>query len=138
MLKTYSILKFITILYLLFITNGCKKDSPTSIPNLPIPPSTAGHWVGTTDSILTLSLELSQKQYNISGFGTMTSHTSGWVAGGTISGKSSYPNFSITFYIPQYQPVVITGRFLTPTTISALLNKSGFTDFPITFLKQKK
>ena len=114
---------------------GCDKGDPTSEPFLPHPPSAVGSWSGTAPGVLSISMTLQQKRDVVTGVATITNLNNGLSDEGTISGTETYPDFGVTFALNGYVPIVITGRYSSSDEIDAVLNQSGFSDFPITFVR---
>jgi hypothetical protein len=116
---------------------GCsEKGDPISSPPLPIPPELKGRWSGIATGQLSMTFSLSQTRRAISGSAVITSLVSGQSSSGTISGTNNFPTFYMSLTIPGFIPIVITGHFTSATAVSAQLNDSGFSNFPITIIKQ--
>jgi hypothetical protein len=119
--------------------SGCSKDNPVSVPDLPLPPTANGTWFASNGSVLALTLKLSQDDNNVSGSGIIQSFNSfgdSLTASGGVSGTNNYPVVALTFYVTGYQPIAITGEFMSASTMNVKLNQSGFNNAPLVFNKE--
>ncbi len=137
-IKGEKVMKRVIPLFLLFaiLLAGCSKDDPIADPLLPLPPKIDGTWVGVVANGLEMALQIQEDHTAVSGLGAFIV-TGGTTLQGSVTGTDTYPNVSISFGAPGYQPVAITGQFLSTTTITAELNQSGFDHVQVTFYKQE-
>ncbi len=124
------------VLYLMVIAllpcSSCTKDDPTAPPPLPLPPSTTGSWTGTLEAggrIGSFTLNLSQDVTRISGSALLGTFAL------SVSGEAHYPDLQFTCTAASYAPFVFVGTFTSATTISGLVNGSGFVDGIANFTK---
>ena len=82
-----------------------------------------------------MDLTLSQFRSHVTGDGVLTQLSNGATNEADIGGSCSYPDVSLTIAIPGYESIILTGKILNQTTITGVLNQSGFSDFPITLTK---
>jgi hypothetical protein len=127
-------IKIIALFILLLL--GCSKDDPISAPMLPLPPSTEGEWVAIVPGAMKMTLQITQERATITGTGTIVNLSNGVSSNCNLQGTNTYPDVSISIGIKGYAPMEMTGKLLKTTEIDGVLNKSGFSNFPITFIKQ--
>lgn len=124
------------VLALLFsLVAGCTKEDPVSVPPLPLPPSMNGSWIAVAPGQFTLTLSLSQEKTTVSGYARLTDQSGSYIAGG-IGGTNKYPSFSLVFSSLGFQPLMITGSFVDPSTANIELNESGFQNFGMLLQRQ--
>ncbi len=104
-------------------------DSTSSTPTI----TTAGSWTGTTGGA-TFDLVLTQNNGTVTGSGSLLSPTSATVPL-AITGSYAAPTASLTFAPTGFSSINFTGTVVA-TTMTGVLNGSGFTNVAITFTKQ--
>ncbi len=117
----------------------CSKDNPVSVPDLPLPPTAKGTWFASGGPALAVTLTLDQNDNNVSGSGMIQGFNSfgdSLTSFGGVSGTNTYPVVTLTFYVTGYQPIAITGQFMSASTMNAKLNQSGFNNVPLVFNKE--
>jgi hypothetical protein len=127
-----TFLPLCAIVIALVLLPSCTKDNPTAPPPLPLPPSATGSWSGTLTSGGTtgpFALTLSQEITRISGSGMLGTISM------TVSGEAHCPDVQFTCTAARYAPFVFTGTFTSPTTISGLVNGSGFVNAAVALTK---
>lgn len=129
--KIHIVFLFITILFS-SLFSSCSKDDPVSPPPLPLPPSASGAWTGTLTYAGTpgsFSLNLTQDVILFTGNGNYNGLSV------SISGDNHYPDIKFAFGATNYQQATFAGKFTSPTTLSGLVNGSGFTNATAEFTK---
>ncbi len=127
------------VIALTLLSIGCSKDDPISVPDLPLPPSVKGTWFGSNANILALTLTMDQSGVNVLGSGVIqgfNANGDSMTSPGSVSGSNHYPNVALTFHVTGYQPVQITGQFVSTSRLDLLLNQSGFSNSPLILEKE--
>jgi hypothetical protein len=122
----------------LIVVSGCHSSDPTEPPPFPAPPTIAGTWNFTATNEFALDMTITQFRNHVSGDGMMTVYPSGQTYEADVAGGCTYPSVTLTLYLTGYVPIVFTGTIVGNSTITGVLNQSGFTDFPITWTKVKQ
>jgi len=125
----------ISICLLCIAVPGCHSSDPTEPPPFPAPATINGTWTFTQAGAFSMDLTLSQFRSHVTGDGVLTQLSNGSTNEADIGGSCSYPDVSLTIAIPGYESIILTGKILNQTTITGVLNQSGFSDFPITLTK---
>ncbi|MBP6671804.1 MAG: hypothetical protein KA247_01585 [Bacteroidetes bacterium] len=108
-------------LSLILLFGSCDTSEPTSPPPIPLPPSMSGTWSGGFAFLLRINVH--QAESKIVGTGMFNGEL-----GAFVSGSVSYPNVEFMIESDGFLPVVFTGSYVHPDTISGELNGSGFTN----------
>jgi hypothetical protein len=104
-------------------------DNATPTPTI----TTAGSWTGTTSGA-TFNLVLTQTNGSVTGSGALLSPAAATIPL-SVTGAYAAPTASLTFASPGFNPINFTGTVVA-TTMTGILNGSGFTNAAITFTKQ--
>lgn len=120
--------------FVLLFMSSCGEDDPVSFPTILLPPKIEGRWVGSIPGLIDIALDLTQDRSKILGSGTISGI--GPTTNITIGGSNWYPDIEFTVGISGYQPIGVRGRLVSPSSIDATLNGSGFSGNAITFNKQ--
>ena len=114
---------------------GCRSSDPTEPPPFPAPPSVTGEWMYSGQNLFSIDLTLTQYRAHVTGDGMLTTPPNGQTYEADISGSCAYPQVTITIAIPGYESILLTGTLVDSSMITGVLNQSGFTDFPVQFMK---
>jgi hypothetical protein len=114
--------------------SGCSKSDPVSVPPLIQPPSLAGRWdiVGSGGFAMTMQ----NKQRGVAIEGSVSAASGGSTIVGSVYGNCAYPNVSLTLTFPGYYAIKFSGTLQGASSLSGVLNESGFSNFPVTGTKR--